>query len=48
MGDLNYIICYNDLCKYHSNGKCRYYQTGNCVEIDIKNANPVCISYVEE
>ena len=45
MGDLNYIACFNDDCKYWSNGKCRYYKTGNCVEIGHIKGIPTCNSF---
>ena len=45
-GDNNYIICYNDDCKYwRIDGKCKYYETGNCVEIVHIHGMPVCDSF---
>ena len=42
-GDNNYIVCYNDDCKYwRTDGKCEYYKTGNCIEIVHINGMPVC------
>ena len=45
-GDNNYIVCYNDDCKYwRADGKCKYYETGNCIEIVNINGMPVCDSF---
>ena len=45
-GDNNYIVCYNDDCKYwRVDGKCKYYETGNCIEIVHINGMPVCDSF---
>ena len=46
MGDNNYIVCNNDLCKYYgTHGKCKYWKTGNCVEIEVENGVSICKSF---
>lgn len=48
MADNNYIICFNDDCKYWSNGKCMYYKTGHCVEIAHYKGKPICNSFEKD